>query len=267
MECRDVRPLADSYLSEQLLVETTRAIVDHLERCPGCRAEFEGIRRLKLAAKGAFERTPSLQIRPEFRSALAASLRDSTARPSGLTWRRWLPIAASVVVAVGVGFGIATWLGNGTLAALAHLAAGDHQNCALTFKLAEPPVTLAEGAKRFDPAFARLEAVDLSTTVGEGRLRVAARHACVFEGQPFAHIVVIYKDTPVSLLVADDGSSGSNWWRRAGTRILAADGEFQVARFRSAGHAVFVVSTLPAADVDAVAHATSGPIARALAGV
>ena len=43
----------------------------------------------------------------------------------------------------------------------AHLAAGDHQNCALTFKLPEQPVTLAEGTKQFDPALARHEAVEM----------------------------------------------------------------------------------------------------------
>lgn len=266
MECRDVRPLADSYLSEQLLVETTHAIVAHLERCPACRAEFEGLRRIKLAAKGAFERTPSLQVRPEFRSTLADSLRELSSKETRAPWRRWLPIAASVLVAFGLGLALTSLLPDGALAALAHLAAGDHQNCALTFKLAERPVTLAEGATRFDPAFGRLETVEFSTALSQGRLRVAERHACVFEGQPFAHIVVIYKDTPVSLLVADDGPSGSNWWRRAGARVLSPDGGFQMASFRSAGHAVFVVSTLPKADVEEIARSATGPITRALTG-
>jgi len=266
MECRDVRPLADSYLSEQLLVETTHAIVEHLERCPGCRAEFEGLRRLKLAIRSGFERAPSLQARPELRAALASGLRDASLKPSAQLWRRWLPMAASILAAVGIGLAVTTWLPDRALAALARLAAGDHQNCALTFKLEEPPVTLAEGARRFDPAFARLEAVDLSAALSQGRLRVAERHACVFEGQPFAHIVVIYQDTPVSLLVADGGNSGSDWWRRAGARALAADGGFQMAGFRSAGHAVFVVSTLPKADVEEIARAATAPITRALAG-
>ena len=127
-------------------------------------------------------------------------------------------------------------------------------------------MTLAEGARRFDPAFARLEAVDLSAALSQGRLRVAERHACVFEGQPFAHIVVIYKDTPVSLLVADDGSSGSGWWRRAGSRALPAEGGFQMAGFRSVGHAVLVVSTLPKADVEEIARAATAPITRVLGG-
>lgn len=267
MECRDVRPLADSYLSEQLLVETTQALVQHLETCPSCRAEFEGLRRMKLAAKSAFEHTASLQVSPEFRHLLAATLRDSSVRSTRSGWRQWLAFAAGLLLVFGTGLGITAVLPDGALAALAHLAAGDHQNCALTFKLVEKPVSLSEGATRFDPAFARLERVDLSAVMSEGPLRVVERHACVFEGQPFAHLVVIYKDTPVSLLVSDAERSGEAWWRRAGPHGMSSEGGFQVASFRSGHHAVFVVSTLPEADVEEVARAAIGPIAQALAGI
>ena len=40
MQCREVRELADSFLSEQLLVETNHEIVRHLETCPDCRADI-----------------------------------------------------------------------------------------------------------------------------------------------------------------------------------------------------------------------------------
>ena len=94
---------------------------------------------------------------------------------------------------------------------------------------------------------------------------MAERHACVFNGQPFAHIVVIYKDTPVSLLVADRGRSGDgDWWRRTASHVMSADEGFQVSSFRSAGHAVFVVSTLPKADVEEIAQAAAAPLTRAL---
>ena len=64
MECRDVRELADSFLSEQLLVETTHDILRHLSQCPSCRAEIESRRRLRTALRGAFERSPELRATP-----------------------------------------------------------------------------------------------------------------------------------------------------------------------------------------------------------
>jgi Putative zinc-finger len=56
MDCREVRDLADAYVSEQVLVETARAIVAHLGRCPACHAEVDGLRRLRvvLVAGGGF---------------------------------------------------------------------------------------------------------------------------------------------------------------------------------------------------------------------
>ena len=47
MERREVRRLADAFISEQLLVEMSHAIVAHLEQCSSCRAEIDGQRRLR----------------------------------------------------------------------------------------------------------------------------------------------------------------------------------------------------------------------------
>lgn len=268
MDCKVVRPLADAYLSEQLLVETTHAVVAHLERCPICRADFEAQRRLRSATRLAFEAAPELQVRREFVDALPGRLR---ARSEGYTttpiWRSWLGLAAGVVLAVGLGGGGVAWLASGRLAVLARLAAGDHQNCAIKFRLDDRPVTLAEGAARFDPAFGRLETTAAPAALSAGGVRVLERHACVYDGQPFAHIVLRYKDTSVSVLVADQAVSGTAWWHRATASSVAASGGFNLTSFQSEGHRVFFVSSLPSGDVAEVAQAMRAPIAEALAGL
>ena len=112
----------------------------------------------------------------------------------------------------------------------------------------------------------RLATVEPSAaTLSGGSVRVAERHACVFEGQPFAHVVVIYKDVAVSVLVAERGT-GNAWWRRSTLRTMAVGGDFHIAEFDSADHAVFVVSTLPLADVQVIARAMMQPLANAIAG-
>ena len=266
MDCREARSLADSYLSEQLLVETNHAIVAHLERCPSCRAEFDGLRRLRNATRTAVEGARHLQMRPEFGIELRARLRASaTTAPRWNPLRHWLPIAAGLLLVVG-GVATAAWLSPDAAERLAHFAAGDHQNCALKFRLPEGPINLEAGGERFDPAFARLASVEPSTaTLSGGAVRVAERHACVFEGQPFAHVVLIYKGVAVSVLVAERGT-GNPWWRRSTLRTLAVGGDFHMAEFDSADHAVFVVSTLPLADVQAIARTMMQPVANAIAG-
>jgi hypothetical protein len=268
MECRDVRSLADAYLSEELLVETTQALVQHLERCPACRADIGSRQRFRGALRSAFETTPVLQARPEFLRELDSHLRHHASAGRRAGWRSWLAMAAAVVLAIGIGSGGVWWIAESALAELAHLAAGDHQNCALKFTLPERPTTLTEAAI-FDSAFGRLESVEFSARASNGQpIEFIERHSCVFQGQRFAHIVVRYKGAAVSLLVADaSGSRVAAWTASAAARTLAPAAGFNVASFRSAGHAVFVVSTLSSQDVGDVARAMTAPIAGALTGV
>lgn len=271
MDCKEVRSLADSYLSEQLLVETTHGVVQHIERCPACRAELEARRRLRDTLRSAFEHAPDLQPADAFLDALAARVRAEAVsirpRPK---WRAWLAVAAGVMVMVGLGAATTAWLAQAGLAELAHLAAGDHQNCALKFMLPERPITLTEAAQRFDAAFGPLERVTFpATTAGNHAIEFVERHACVYNGQPFAHIVVRYRGVPVSLLIADVAGSGAGWWQgtTAAARVLAPAGGFTLASFRSARRSVFVVSTLPPEAVMELAAAVTPPITEALTGL
>lgn len=273
MECREVRQLAEAFVSEQLLVETTHAVLAHLGRCPACHAEVEGLRRLRAATRSAFAGAPALAAHPEFAVALASRLRaDGARQQAARTPRRlWLAIAASVLLVVGAGFGWREWSASGILALL-HDAVGDHRFCALTFKLAEAPIPLEEAARRYGGVNGLLKTVEPSTTtLTGGPMRILERHSCVFDGRRFAHIVLRYKDETVSLLVTDDPRPGVALWgelARASetpTGLPVIDG-FHVASFRGARHVVFVVSSLNDDDVQEVTQAMLGPVARALAG-
>ena len=135
MECRDVRELADSFLSEQLLVETTHDILRHLAQCPSCRADMESRRRLRTALRGAFERSPELRATPEFLASVGRHLRDHQSsrslRAARWSFRPMMAIAASLLLVSAVAFGGREWLG----ASLLHAALGDHQNCAIRIPL------------------------------------------------------------------------------------------------------------------------------------
>ena len=272
-KCREVRQLADAYLSEQLLVETTHDIVRHLDGCPACRAEFEARRRLRTAMKSAFERAGELQPTAAFVDTLRARLAaDATARTSRATpWRQWGAIAASLLLVAALGLVSLPWLSAPGLAALARLAAGDHENCALTFRLAEKPISLEQAAQQYDAAFRSLQTVEpLTAQLPGGPLEVVDRHSCVWEGVRFGHLVLRYKETLVSVVVASDAGTSASWipWAALDhepTAVTGIAGQ-QVASFRGAAHTVFVVSSLPDDDVQAVASVVAGPVVRALEG-
>ena len=162
------------------------------------------------------------------------------------------------------------WLSPSSLAALARLAAGDHQFCALTFRLAEAPISLEQAAREYDAAFRSLETVTPSSnTLPGGLLEVVDRHSCVWEGVRFAHLVLRYTDTLVSVVVAGDNGATARWipWTQLDhERAMPSVDGLQMTSFRGARHVAFVVSALPDADVQAVARVMQGPVSRALAG-
>ena len=260
MECREVRQLAEAFVSEQLLVETTQAIVSHLEQCRACRAEVAGLRRLRAATRSAFATATDLAPHPEFVAALATRLQAEAGRDKRARWSGWLTMAASLLLVAGLGFGVREWsLSN--LSALLHAAVGDHRFCALEFKLTEQPITLEEAARRFDAVNRLLESVEPSTTsLSGGPLRINERHSCVFDGHRFAHIVLSYRGQAVSLVVAKDAGI----WTLP-SALSVTDG-FHTTAFRGSKHVVFIVSALSDDDVREVAAAMAGPVARALAG-
>src|SRR5258705_3068803 len=131
--------------------------------------------------RGACERSPELGGGAVFISGLSARLRAGGRRaPRAAVIRRWSAVAAMLVLLAGTGFGLRAWSALG-LAAVLHAAAGDHQFCALTYALAERPIPLAEAARRYDPIYAALIAVEpASPALSGGPVRVIERHACPF---------------------------------------------------------------------------------------
>jgi anti-sigma factor RsiW len=256
MECRNVRELADSFLSEQLLVETTHDILRHLAQCPSCRAEIDSRRRLRAALRGAFERSPELRATPEFLASIGQRVREQQSqRRTAWSWRPMLAIAASLLLATSVAFGGREWLGTSLL----HTVLGDHQNCAIRFTLKEKPISLEEAAQRFEPAYRSLVAVAPSPArLSSGDLTVLERHSCVYDGRRFAHLVLRYRGTLVSVLVTPDRLA------RVPAEV-AVDGT-RVSSFRVGRFAAFVVTSASDAETREIAAAVAGPLKNALAG-
>ncbi len=258
MQCRDARELLDSFIGEELLVETNHELLQHLETCPECRAELDGRRQLRSGVRDAFARASDLQPRPAFAAELAARLRATAQPPARRMWpRHWLAIAASLIVVLGVS---AYFLRAG-LSEIARLAAGDHQNCAVRFALPEKPISLEDAARRYDRAFAQLESAppDILRTAA-GTLRVADRHSCVFDGRRFGHVVFRLDDHLVSVLMTEDPDAGASPSRQLSW--LPRTSGFGLASIQTAGHIVYIVSDLQDAEFRVVAKALAEPVSQ-----
>src|SRR5215471_351542 len=129
MNCGDVQAAADSPLAEKLAVETNQEILRHLETCSSCGAEIDARRRVRAALRRAFNDAPGLRPRPEFGSRLREQLRQSAIQEqrSRAFPRRWLTVAAGVVLAAGLGSVLVLHRSIRLADALASDAIGDHR--------------------------------------------------------------------------------------------------------------------------------------------
>jgi hypothetical protein len=270
MQCREVRELADSFLSEQLLVETNHEVLRHLEGCLGCRSEMASRRALRATIQRAFTNAESLRIRDEFRASTVSRLRaiafPRTRRPF---FRLWRQVAAAIVLMAATGIGL--FLLSGRAGATARDAAGDHRVCAILSQLGEKPISLEDAATRYDASFGLLQNTPADeTTSPEGLMRVVRRHSCQFHGTRFAHIILQFHGQLVSLLMTgDDGQmieSGDGADSPPHLAWLSPIGGFTVVSFKTPGHIIFLVSSIEKPELSQVAQFLADPVYRRLAG-
>jgi hypothetical protein len=309
MRCQEFREMMDSYLGDELLVETNHDVLGHLENCPSCRNELAARRGLLAQMRSAFKSIPEMQMNPAFAIKLQNDLRQIALRPS--VWEKLKsgafvnsPILAATMAAclfVGIFFGV-TWLrrlpapGN-TIARenqteklaetlpeiesntgqiiqaawrdLTHLAVGDHKNCALHFQLAEEPITLKEAAGKYGKYNKDLDKTVIAslseaftekqTDKTADKIELFEAHSCVFQGKRFAHVILLHRNRRISVLVTEANLPG------AGDEEIhseATAGGMLVARFRTANHAVFVVSDLTATENVTIAQKLSPAVRR-----
>lgn len=241
MQCNDFRELADSYLSDELLIETNHDLIRHLESCADCRNELAARRELRSKLRKGFQQAAELQIPDEFAGNLRDELRRvmlrsprSSIRTTLIRRAAYVAIAASLVVVAALGFrviqhrsnvqpNIVTEAGRETKsstggsessnstgralvsASLTENAIGDHRDCAINHRLKERPIDLDEGGRSYDRAYINLVQAVMSDGQLPGGTTLVAAHSCIFNGQRFGHVILKFHDQLVSVLVTAVG--------------------------------------------------------------
>jgi len=307
MHCQEFREMMDSYLAGELLVETNHEVLRHLENCPACRSELAARRELLAQMRSAVRNAADAQINPVFARRLQNDLRQTALRPgiwgkldSGVFINSPIFAATMACLLVGIFFG-AIWLrrasapenivaqqnqtdnraetapkpesGIGQIMQIAwqemtHAAIGDHENCALHYRLKEDPITLTEAAVKYGrfnkdldkTVIDSLREVSGKKVAGEsiGKIEFYDAHSCVYNGRRFTHIELRRGKTTISVIVTDSNSFAET---DAATFNQTAE-NFQVSGFRAARHAVFVVSDLSKPENSAIAETLAPAVRR-----
>jgi Putative zinc-finger len=266
MNCQDFRELSDSYLSNELLVETNHEVIHHLENCSACRQILGFRRELRGKLRQTMKTSPEFQPNFAFETRLRANLKDETTREKSRFNLRFLAAAAaSLLIVFSIGYGIVyvnKLSENNKLAKLAWQeinqdAIGDHKHCALD-KQEEFKRTAKNSTPekvKFNEKYMKSLQTDFSPNV-----EILESHDCEFNGRIFTHTVLKDGNHIVSVILTESKTGFDT--KIVSKDSIASDKEdgFQIASFKNDSRAIFVISDLSETENLSVARTISNSI-------
>lgn len=266
MRCEDFRQIADSFLSDELLVETNHEAIRHLETCESCRKELEMLKTFRAKLQNAVINTPDAKINPAFAARLRSDLRKDFQKEN-VRFEFWqtifslkflAPTAALLFIAAMIG--IVTFVNftpdekvetninsaqkeelTSMWEKIADQAIGDHKDCGLKKMKIWQELADQETDMRADFRKNILNKMDVKFPAPVNLLQV---HDCYHDGRLFRHAIVLVGDKTISILFTEAQLNDKN--EKPDSKIITKrEAGFQVATFKESNRAVFVISDLP----------------------
>jgi hypothetical protein len=250
--CERIRQQLDSYLSNELLVETASEVMRHLECCEGCSRDLESRMRVRDALQQAVANRP---VPDAIRADVLRKLRESQPRSfASVGVKRWA-LGLAAVVFVLLSLFAAEWSslrrGEQLIASILKLGVSDHLICAIKDhnypELANPPDQIR---KKLGPRYAPLLQVVQERLAG---FEVLEGHVCSIPGsdRKYVHFITRGQGTILSLILTERNGASLPTGKfltsaeSAGLNIYEDHfGSMEIAGFESAQYFAFVVSDL-----------------------
>ena len=175
-DCRRIREVMDSYLAEELLVETNHEVLRHLDSCQECAAELQRRQQLRALLSQALE----IQVDDQHAAARISQALDREQR----SWKRVTPLATAAATLIAV-VALAFWFSRPVDVAAYDDSADDHIVCALSYPVSHR-YDADRAAQSLAPPF--MPIVD-AVGVSHGEYEVIDAHMCPFKGRNYAHVV------------------------------------------------------------------------------
>jgi hypothetical protein len=235
--CGKVRGYLDSYLGNELLVETNHEVLRHLESCPQCAAELNTRARVRTGLQAAVRGTPV----PD---GLEARVQRVVRAQSRRTRAGLYTMAVAAMVIIGLAIVSLTRAkpgpeeailskASGRLALVLNVGLRDHLHCAVFRKYDKAAVQLS-------PEIAELARLVKARLPGD--FRIIQGHHCTAAGRQYVHLIVTRGDKLLSLLLTRKRSGES----LSGGVYQEGVDRFQVMGFESHDYLVYVISDLDA---------------------
>lgn len=256
--CRRMRSYLDSYLNNELLVETNHEVLKHLEACDSCSQSLKDRVRLKDQLKRAVmqERAPAA-LRERINDNLRSGRRFKL---SNLSFAL-AAAAALLVIALVVPFVLKSNSNarRSTLSLHAEVRSGDvtgqllkigfddHVYCAIDHGMANRQLTAEQMSERLGPEYAGL--VEVLKQKMPQEYRVVIGHRCHYQSREFIHLIVRSQSDEVSIVITR--KNGEAFPAETATTVAQAAGvpiyerawqNVQVAGMETRDYLAFVIS-------------------------
>jgi anti-sigma factor (TIGR02949 family) len=257
-QCKRVLSYLDSYLSDELLVETNHEVLKHLESCENCARALDERARVRAQLKRVVLSQPA----PEsLRDRIKTDIRRER-RASSILSARWLMAAAAVVVlAVGLGIflrsrndpsarllsPIAEVVPANNAAQILKVGFDGHVCCAIDHGMANRRFTVEQMSEKLGPQYEGLVALVKATMPQD--YDVVIGHRCHYQSREFIHLILRRNDEVVSLIVTRKG--GQSFSAAGAVAVMEAAGvpiyespfnNLQVAGMETRDYLAFVIS-------------------------
>ncbi|MCU1273747.1 MAG: putative transrane anti-sigma factor [Bryobacterales bacterium] len=262
--CERVRRYMDSYISNELLVESNLEVLRHIEQCSRCSQELETRVRIRASLQTAARRE---DVPPGLEQKIRREIRESS--PARL-WPFDIPLKWMSAVAVLLLMSTAVWivlrgrrglspqeqdayLGqiSSRLSSIFQVGLRDHVHCAVFRKYPKDPPAFAEMARELGPQYAGL--IPLVRARVPDEYRAITAHHCSVKARSYTHLVLRSPSSLLSLIITKK-NAGESFQAFKLEPVLQAAGvpvyrarasRFQVAAFETQAYLAFVISDLP----------------------
>lgn len=257
MNCRDFREIADSYLSDELAVETNHEVFQHLESCPVCRQELSARREIREKLRLSIKTSPEFAINPAFVGRLRINLKDEAFRQhSWFSWKILTPALASLILITGLTFAVfyRQIQNPNLLAEISKNAVGRHEDCGL------------KNIKHWKESKANVPAEKISfvRSLQNDETKILSAHDCEFEGKRFMHYILMHNGKLISVLkIASENVTPTNPTTEAPI-ICNKEHGLQMASFKIGQDLVFVISDMTEAENLSLARTLSDYLLQAV---
>jgi hypothetical protein len=239
MNCEYFNEIADSYLSDELAVETNHDVISHLENCVACRKELGKRRELRNRLRSSMRNAPEFLIDPEFAADMRSILKGGQSyQPWRLRWPIFVPVLATLFIFGVSGF---IWLyQDGQNSPIVRLHVADvllqqavnrHTECGLKY------------LKRWETDIKDLSAekVEFVKALQTDETEILEVHDCFFGNKRFTHYI-LRRDGKIFSVLRTKSDPGLT----SDESFITSDreGGFQVASFQTKNETVFVISDM-----------------------